>query len=35
MHNTELKQVKQEKDIGIIVDDQLKLENHMQEKSKT
>ena len=35
MHNTELKQVKQEKDIGIIVDDQLKLENHMREKIKT
>ena len=25
MHTTELKQVKQEKDIGVIVDDQLKL----------
>ena len=29
---TKLRQVRQEKDIGIIVDDQLKFENHIQEK---
>ena len=32
MKDTELKQVNQEKDIGVIVDDQLKFENHMYEK---
>ena len=34
MHTTELKQVKQEKDIGVIVDDQLKFESHILEKIK-
>ena len=34
MHNTELRQVNQEKDIGVIVDNQLKFENYMQEKIK-
>ena len=34
MHNTELRQVNQEKDIGVIVDNQLKFENHVQEKIK-
>ena len=34
MHPTELKQVKQEKDIGVIVDDQLKFESHILEKIK-
>ena len=34
MHAIELRQVKQGKDIGIMVDDQLKFENHMQEKMK-
>ena len=29
MHATELKQVKQEKDIGVIVDDQLKFGSHI------
>ena len=33
MHTTELKQVKQEKDIGVIVDDQLKFESHILEKN--
>ena len=28
MHATELKQVKQEKEIAVIVDDQLKFESH-------
>ena len=32
MQDTELKQVNQEKDIGVKVDDQLKFENHMYEK---
>ena len=32
MKDTELKQVIQEKDIRVIVDDQLKLENHMYER---
>ena len=31
MKETELKQVNQEKDVGMIVDDQLKFENHMHE----
>ena len=34
MKDTELKQVNQEKDIGVIVDDLLKSENHMYEKIK-
>ena len=34
METTELRQVRQEKDIGVIVDDELKFENHMQEKVK-
>ena len=34
METTEIRQVRQEKDIGVIVDDQLKFENHMQEKVK-
>ena len=34
METTELRQVRQEKDIGVIVDHQLKFENHMQEKVK-
>ena len=34
MHATELKQVKQEKDIGVIVDDQIKFESHNLEKIK-
>ena len=34
METTELRQVGQEKDIGVIVDNQLKFENHMQEKVK-
>ena len=34
MHATELKQVKQEKDIGVIVDDQIKFESHILEKIK-
>ena len=34
METTELRQVRQEKDIGVIVDNQLKFENHMQEKVK-
>ena len=34
MHTTELKQVKQEKDIGVIVDDQLKFESLLLEKIK-
>ena len=29
MHNMELRQVNEEKDIGVNVDDQLKFENHM------
>ena len=29
-----LRNVKQEKDIGVIVDDQLKFEDHMYEKNK-
>ena len=32
MNNTESKQVNQKKDIGVIVDDQLKFGNHMYEK---
>ena len=32
MRETTLKQVKQEKDIGVIVDDQLKFESHIYEK---
>ena len=31
---TELRQVRQEKDIRVLVDNQLKFENHMQEKVK-
>ena len=34
MHTTELKLVKQEKDIGVIVDNQLKFESHILEKIK-
>ena len=34
MDPTELRQVRQEKDIEVIVDNQLKFENHMQEKVK-
>ena len=34
MNATELKQVKQEKDIRVIVDDQLKFESHTLEKIK-
>ena len=33
MHLTELKQVKQKKGIGVIVDDQLKFESHILEKN--
>ena len=32
MHATQLRQDKQEKDIAVIVDDQLKFENYMPEK---
>ena len=34
METTELRQVRQEEDIGVFVDNQLKFENHMQEKVK-
>ena len=34
METIELRQVRQEKDIGVIVDDQLKFKDHMQEKVK-
>ena len=34
METTELRQVRQEKDIGDKVDNQLKFENHIQEKVK-
>ena len=34
METTELRQVRQEKDIGVNKDNQLKFENHMQEKVK-
>ena len=34
MHNIELRKVNQEKGIGVIIDDQLKFENDMQEKIK-
>ena len=34
MKEIELKQSRQEKDIGVIVDDQLKFEHHMYEKIK-
>ena len=33
MHATELRQVKQEKDIGVILDDQVKFESHILEKN--
>ena len=32
MGNVDLKQVKNEKDIGVIIDNQLKFEDHMNEK---
>ena len=33
VHAIELRQVRQEKDIGVIMDDQLKFESHMLEKN--